>query len=324
MITFLMPSFPIRSDIDIDLAENCAGPGVAAIRDAIRSEVTDLINTEVKGELNEILHAKYLGQNERYPATSCKEILDAFPNTESGEFWLINPTGRVLLVYCNMDVRCGPHNNITGWMRVADIDMTDLTQQCPQGNFRLETGTSRYCIRSNFGFGCDSSVFTVNQIPYTQICGRATGIQIGTVDGFLDPNPTFSIETVYTDGISLTYGSTRNHIWSFAASTSEVVPNCPCSTGSARSSSSFVGMNYFCESGASTATVGNSVFASDVLWDGELCRNVESPCCTGNFSPPWFYRVLDSSQAIDIEMRMCIDQGGDEDVGLQALEIYVQ
>lgn len=307
------------------MAENCAGSGAASIRDAIRSDVTNLINTEVKSQLNDLLQAKYLGQHERYPATSCREILEAFPDTDSGEFWLRTPSGRVFQAYCNMEVACGPYNNITGWMRVADIDLTDATQQCPQGNFRLVTGTSRYCVRNSNVFGCDSTVFTTNLIPYTEVCGRATGIQIGTVDGFLDENPTRSIETVYTDGISLTYGSSpRNHIWSFAASLSEVFPTCPCSNGSVNSAPSFVGTNYFCEAGATTNTVGNSVFPNDVLWDGELCRSVESPCCRGDFTPPWFYRILDNSQTADIEMRMCIDEGGDEDIGLQALEIYVQ
>ena len=275
--------------------------------------------------MNDILQAKYLGQNERYPASSCREILDAFPDTESGTYWLRNSAGQVVQVYCNMDLTCGPYNNITGWMRVADFDVTDLTQDCPPGNFALVMGTSRYCTRSNTGFGCDSSVFAAYQIPYTQVCGRATGVQIGTVDGFLDENPTRSIDTVYTDGVSITYGSNpRNHIWTFAASLSEVFLNCPCSNGSERSSPDFVDMDYFCESGASTSTVGNSVFPNDLLWDGELCRSLESTCCSEDFNPPWFYRNLESSQTADIEMRLCIDQGGDEDVGLQALELYVQ
>jgi hypothetical protein len=319
----LLYSFPIRSDIS--LSENCDGDGATSIREMIRSDVTNLINAEVKGELNDILQAKYLGQNQRYPARSCREILELYPDTESGYFWLRNPAGRVLQAYCNMEIGCGPDNNITGWMQVANIDVTDPTQECPTGNFLLRTGTSRYCIRSDPLSGCDSSIFTVNEIPYTQVCGRATGIQIGTVDAFLDPNPMRSIEMVYTDGISLTYGrNPRNHIWTFAASLSEVLTTCPCSNGSDNLPPAFVGMDYFCEAAATTGTVGNSVFPNDALWDGELCRNVEMPCCEGDFSPPWFYRMLNNSQTADIEMRLCISQGGDENVGLEALELYVQ
>lgn len=229
-----------------------------------------------------------------------------------------------------MDLTCGPFNNITGWMRVADVDLSDPEQDCPQGNFHIEaTGTDRYCVRDNNVFGCDSSIFEVNQVPYSLVCGRATGIQIGSVDGFLDANPMRSIDTVYTDGLSLTSGfNPRTHIWTFAASLSEIFLNCPCSMEdgipSNRSSPEFVGDDYFCESGAITDTVGNSAFVDDNLWDGEMCRGFEMSCCAGNFNPPWFYRDLGERQTSDIEMRLCIDQGTDEDVGLKALEIYVQ
>lgn len=287
--------------------------------------MVNVINNEVKNELNSILRAKYLGQTDRYPANSCQEILEAFPDTESGEFWIVNPNGRVFLAYCNMNLTCGPFNNISGWMRVANVDLTDPEQTCPAGNFRLISGPSRYCVRNSNDRGCDSTIFNVWQVPYTQVCGRATGVQIGTVDGFLQPNPTASIDDVYTDGISLTYGSfPRNHIWTFAAAISEVFTTCPCSTGSTDNAPSFVGMDYFCESGATTETVGNAIFPSDDLWDGERCRSVETPCCTGSFNPPWFYRDLGSPQSMDIEMRLCIDEGRDEDVGLKAIEVYVQ
>lgn len=291
--------------------------------------MTALINEDVKGQLNEILLAKYLGQNERYPAGSCREILTTFPDTESGYFWLVNPVGRVFQAYCDMNLTCGPFNNITGWMRVANIDLDDITQECPEGNFRLVTGSNRYCVRTtNLGFGCESSTFSVEGIPYTEVCGRASGIQVGTVDGFLeqnpDSNPGCRIDTVYADGISLTYGNFQNHLWTFAASISEVFTTCPCSDGSVNLTPSFVGSDYFCESGATTGDVENVAYPNDVLWDGQLCRNVEAGCCTGDFNPPWFYRILEESPSSDIEMRICLDQGGDKDVGLKALELYVQ
>ena len=58
------------------------------------------------------------------------------------------------------------------------------------------------------------------------------------------------------------------------------------------------------------------------LWDGEDCgSNVD---CTHN-DPPWFYRRLPELTSDDIEMRVCCDQPGwDEDIAIQAFEIYVQ
>ena len=288
-----------------------------------------VINEDVKARLNVVLHAKYLGQNERYPAGSCREILTAFPDTESGNYWLINPDGRVFQAYCEMNLTCGPFNNITGWRRIANIDLDNLTQECPEGNFRLVPGSNRYCVRTtNFGSGCEASTFSVEGIPYTEVCGRASGIQVGRVNGFLEPNPDNNtetrIDTVYTDGISLTYGNFQNHLWTFAATMSEITTTCPCSDGSAHNTPSFVGSDYFCESGSTTAEVDHVAYPNDLLWDGEQCRNVEEDCCTGDFRPPWFYRILEGSQLSDIEMRICLDEGGDEDVGLRALELYVQ
>ena len=212
---------------------------------------------------------------------------------------------------------------------MANINMSNPEQDCPEGNFNLEqSGSSRYCVRNENRFGCDSSIISVHQFPYTQVCGRTTGVQIGTVDAFLDQNPTErELDSVYVDGVSLTYGFPREHIWTFAASISEVFLTCPCSVdGDIRTNNTtpdYVKDDYFCESGAATSTVGNSAFPEDILWDGEMCRGFETPCCSGNFNPPWFYRDLGGEQTSDIEMRLCIDQGTDEDVGLKALELYV-
>ena len=319
--TFLfLHSFPIRSDIG--LAENCEGAGATSIRNSVRSDVTGLINNEIKGRLNRILNAKYLGQAQRYPASSCREILESFPDSESGFYWLNNTNGVVFQAYCNMELTCGP--NITGWMRVVDLDVTDIHQTCPMGNFRLVTGPNRHCVRAINNPGCDGTTFTARQVSYTQICGRATAYQIGDVGAFHAQNPTDTIDESYVDGISLTYGSPRNHIWTFVAARSEMQTACPCSTGSTNNSPSYVGDNYFCESAATSTTVGNTVFPRDDLWDGELCRSLETPCCEGNFNPPWFYRDLENSQSLDIEMRLCVNEGGDEDVGLQNIELYVQ
>ena len=285
-----------------------------------------IIEDEIEVELELALQEKYLGRLQQLPASSCRQIQELSPDTESGYYYLNNSIGAVIRVYCDMDLACGPSGNITGWMRVANFDLDDPNQSCPPGNFDLVTEPDRYCVRRMNNFGCDSSIFSVNHVPYTQVCGRAAGIQIGTVDGFLDREPMRSIDDVYTDGVSLTTGfGPRTHIWTFAASISEVFLTCPCSVNALNQSPPYVGEHYFCESGATTATVGNFVFPDDKLWDGQMCRDMEAPCCSGNFRPPWFYRDLGSEQMSDIEMRLCIDQGGgDEDVGLKAIEVYVQ
>ena len=58
----------------------------------------------------------------------------------------------------------------------------------------------------------------------------------------------------YIDGVSLTHGQPRQHIWSFAAGLDEVgsVPqfNCPCTNSGRAIPPPFVGNNYFCDTGS--------------------------------------------------------------------------
>ena len=59
-----------------------------------------------------------------------------------------------------------------------------------------------------------------------------------------------SIDGPYVDGVSLTYGSPRQHIWTFAAGQSEfsnVNDNCPCDVTINITIPPFVGGDYFCE-----------------------------------------------------------------------------
>ena len=52
---------------------------------------------------------------------------------------------------------------------------------------------------------------------------------------------------------------------------------------------SFVGSNYFCETGNEGANSLDN-FLDDLLWDGKGCPSSNN-CCNFN-EPPWFYREL--------------------------------
>jgi hypothetical protein len=121
--------------------------------------------------------------------------------------------------------------------------------------------------------------------------------------GARDHDPT--IDGNYVDGVSLTHGHPHQHIWTFAARVSE---SCSCTVGRA-SPPSFVGTDYFCDSNTK-------------LWQG--CTASNNSCCSFN-NPPWFYRQLSQSTTDDIEMRVCRDEyRGDEDIQIQAIDLYVQ
>ena len=208
-----------------------------------------------------------------------------------------------------------------GWTRIAYLDMTDPTQQCPQ-NWNLITTPKRTCGRSTSG--CSSAIFSNNGgLQYSQVCGQIVSYQYGHPDGF----NTRSIDTTYVDGVSLTHGSPREHIWSFAAARDEgyILTECPCtSTTAAPHAPSFVGYDYFCESGAPAGTaISNTFFTDNPLWDGDSCVPT-STCCSFN-DPPWFCKQLPQTTTDDLEVRICASVApSGEDTPIELMEIYVK
>ena len=258
------------------------------------------------------------------PASSCLQI-SLYP---SGYYWVSASNGSEVCVYCDMTLSCG---GVTGgWMRVAELDMTNSSQQCPSGlQERIDSGI-RTCGRITGLPGCSSVTYTVPS-NYSQVCGKIIGYQVGSPDTFGDTgrgtNP--SIDTFYVDGVSLTHGNPRQHIWTFAAGLDEVATgpqsNCPCTHTPTASQATlppaFVGNDYFCDTGTS----GHFSFAfqpDDPLWDGAGCGPLNT-CCSFN-NPPWFYRQLPQHTTDDIEMRLCFDQGGvDEGMVVEMVDIYI-
>ena len=276
--------------------------------------------------------------------TSCKEIKTKWPNSTSGYYHIGHKTeSQPSYVYCHMEELCSSEG---GWTRIAYLNMSDCTEECPPG-FRLyQSGGVRACGRQSFGdFSCQSVKFPSNGISYSQVCGRVVGYQYATPDaiqraqwenpqkylGGIDPKHN-DINSAYVDGVSLTHGSSRQHIWTFMAGLNEnkIVDegNCPCSPGSLQSNhiQSFVGDDYFCESGNSdpNGNIPRHLYTTDPLWDGKGCGSIEQTCCQAP-GLPWFHKVLNSTTTDYLEMRVCGDQEtSDEDVPVNFYEIYVK
>ena len=180
-----------------------------------------------------------------------------------------------------------------GWRRVAYLNMSDTTQTCP-GNWSLITTPKRSCARpSDAGDRtCYSAFFQSSS--YSQVCGRIIGYQVGQPQAFVLENRGSQqpIGGPYVDGVSLTYGNPRQHIWTFAVPIQEdysaQAALCPCNGNSAVHTPSYVGNDYFCETGVPTGEnfIDGHFFAGDPLWDGQGCGPT-STCCTFN-NPPWF------------------------------------
>ena len=107
-------------------------------------------------------------------------------------------------------------------MRTANIDMTDVNNNCPQGLIESIHSSKRMCTCSNAHAGCSSVTFSTHNLSYTKVCGRARGYQFKHTDGFGSYTADgTTLNSYYLDGLSITYGSPRNHIWSFAAGVSK-------------------------------------------------------------------------------------------------------
>ena len=136
-----------------------------------------------------------------------------------------------------------------------------------------------------------------------------------------------SLDTNFMDGIILTYGSPRNHIWAFAAGGHHYTTNrhgCPCNSGYSGAVPPYLNGNYFCDSGYryNYDPVPLNYYTNDPLWDGAGC--VSGSCCTFN-SPPWFCKNLSTPTTDDIELCLCLDEAiSNEDVLFEIVELYVQ
>ena len=219
--------------------------------------------------------------------------------------------------------------NVPGhqWVKVGYLNMTDPTQQCPD-SWQNVTSPRAACEKKSNGIPyCDSVNITTNGASYQKVCGRLRGYQVGSPDGFR----TFTgyqsnIEMFYVDGVSITYGSpgNRQHVYTYAAGNREYYfpSSCPCAQGT--SPPDFIGSDYYCESGNNETTDYYTVFYyADVLWDRQLCNHDEVTCCNPP-DLPWFCRNFPTPITEDLEVRICLDEGLDnENVALEFFELYI-
>ena len=253
---------------------------------------------------------------------SCSDIKKLIPSSPSG-YYHVNITR---YIYCNMEELCGEEG---GWTRLAHLNMSDIKQNCPPGLEEQKDEGIRLCRIEKTSAGCSESIkFPTNGISYTHVCGRVIGYQKGKPEALLHQNN--DINSAYLDGVSITRGSPREHVWSYIAgrqSNDDSNRNCPCNSGSNFKIKEFIGDHYYCESGSDSEVNSTStLYSSDPLWDGQKCPSFEAFCCSSPNMPPWFHRDYGNARSTDyLELRVCRSGSrNDEDIPLQLYEIYVK
>ena len=211
-----------------------------------------------------------------------------------------------------------------GWRRVVYLNMTDPNTNCPSG-WQLTEQSKRTCGRLSRGRSCDSVFFPVYGGCYSRVCGTIKAYQYDDTEGFeaYDRGSATTIDSAYVDGIVLTRGTPRQHIWTFAAGLAEDQnrdDSCPCDVTIDIAIPPFVGGDYFCESGVNSGSF-SGFHPDDPLWDGMNCTS-SSTCCSFN-NPPYFTKQLSNSTTDDIEARLC-QQDSRGDTPIELIELYVQ
>ena len=309
----------IKSQLNEALAE--------ALPEVCTSGINDTIIYLLAPLLSQLSRLMTPGLTPSHSATSCMEILQVAPQSPSGSYWIRANEHAVRHMYCDMERSC---NGVAGgWMKIVSLNMTTGCSTCPRG-LRTLSDPQRLCAMNTDSPGCSSTVLQVQGVQYSRVCGKIIGYQQKTPDAFYPYNHNGqTIDSHYVDGISITHGSPRKHIWTFAAAVHEYNSHqgsvCPCTNTRNSEHASippFVGHDYFCDTGSEN--YAQSIFyGDDPLWDGEGCGQF-STCCSLN-SPPWFMKQLPSPTSDDIEMRLCADENRDnEDITIETLEIYVQ
>ena len=269
------------------------------------------------------------------PGASCVDIYNKNPTSRGRSGYYVLKTDHLFFAYCDMELDCG--GNKGGWMRIADIN-ANRGDICPSG----WTKYNSYCTGGSTA-GCYSTNISTDSASYTKVCGKAVGYQKGTMDAFYPSayehgkgnnhyNPVTSsrsLDGVYVDGISITTGSPRKHVWTYAVGLSDngnyPQLNCPCAKYPSSHPPTFVGSHYYCESGNTGTNVRKAatLFSSDPLWDGAGC-GPENSCCY-DAGMPWFFRQFPVTVTGDIEVRICYDEAfSNEAVVVEQIQLYVQ
>ena len=254
------------------------------------------------------------------PGASCADIYNKNPTSHGRSGYCVLKTDHLFFAYCDMELDCGGTKG--NWIRIADID-TRRGDTCPSG----WNSYNSYCTGGSAA-GCYSAHFSTNSTSYSKVCGKIVGYQKGTMDGFHASSSSLPpLDVLYIDGISITSGNPRKHVWTYAVGLSDDYNyphfNCPCAKYPGPDPPIYVGSHYYCESGNTGGYEHTTLYSSDPLWDGAGCLSRNNCCYDAGL--PWFFRQFPKTVFGNLEVRICHNQPfADEGVVVEQLQLFVQ
>ena len=172
-------------------------------------------------------------------------------------------------------------------MRIGHFDL-NRGVGCPSNLNTYTYNNMKYCRRSVEG-GCSSVYFDSLGKEIKEVCGMIEAYQYASPDAF-QASSSYTIDGPNMDGISITQGSPWQHVWSYVVGVNDVGVSsrstCPCSSGgSGTSPPSFVGGDYYCDTGNPNSNYEGIVY-SDRLWDSSGVSCVSGSTCCDNPDQP--------------------------------------
>ena len=237
---------------------------------------------------------------------SCRAVRQ-FPHLPCGVYNIRSFDGTHTQSFCKLN--CS--NPFQGWRRIAYLDMNSShASSCPEGFVSRNDPSA--CVRGSSSPGCSSVIYhNHNLTTYSKVIGHVYAIPYYSPDGFAKfgkERPDFpTLDQNYVDGVSITHGTPRQHIWTVTFSTNHIALNCSTCV---RNKPSFVSNHYSCEE----LLVNCST---------DQCRIAGQRQCVAN--EEFFYRDLPHATSDNLEVRVCRDETqGNEDISISLLEVYVQ
>ena len=147
--------------------------------------------------------------------SSCLDVKQRCPQCKNGVYEIGTDSNNVKFAYCALEN--STYCNVTGpWVKLASWNISEAGSFCPSGLQLFADGTVSSCgIQNETSPSCQSLPLFSSPVPYTQVCGRMRGYQKGSTDAFWD-RLSSSIDGPYVDGVSITRGSPRQHIWTYS------------------------------------------------------------------------------------------------------------
>ena len=255
------------------------------------------------------------GEGEPLPPSSCLEILARDPSATSGAFDIVvDGVGRV--VACDMATEGG------GWTLLLRYREGDA---CPPG----WAAAARGCVRPASGGASQASTTVLPSHPFAAMRGIVAGFGLGGSDAYRDGTGA-TIDGIYVDGLTITRGVPRRHVFTFAHGCTEVFGDgatcgCPCDGGTA--APTFVGTDFRCEEpqrSVEPSNTGNRFFdVDDPLFDG---GGIEDATCVGDAESSSSFTIEMADVAADpVELRLMGTEGsGNEDLAVVGLELWIR